>query len=159
MATVVVSPLPTKSPPTVTVPVALTSANVTFADVSATGTVTVGGDLVVNGDTTTVATTNLTVQDAFGFFATGSAGTNVDSGIVVQSGSFINSGSAFYHDINAERWSVAKSVAATSTAVTPLESVVTVKEPGDNGAPADADVEYGVGEMFINSDGTIWIYS
>ena len=36
---------------------------------------------------------------------------------------------------------------------------MTVKEPGDNGAPADADVEYGVGEMFINSDGTIWIYS
>ena len=23
----------------------------------------------------------------------------------------------------------------------------------------DADVEYGVGEMFVNSDGTIWIYS
>ena len=136
-----------------------TDANVTFADVSATGTVTVGGDLVVNGDTTTVATSNLIVQDAFGFFATGSAGSNVDAGIVVQSGSFVNSGSAFYHDINAERWSVAKSVAATSTAVTPLESVVTVKEPGDNGAPADADVEYGVGEMFINSDGTIWIYS
>ena len=136
-----------------------TDANVTFADISATGDVTVTGDLTVNGDTTTVATTNLTVQDAFGFFATGSAGTNVDSGIVVQSGSFVNSGSAFYHDINAERWSVAKSVAATSTAVTPLESVVTVKEPGDNGAPADADVEYGVGEMFINSDGTIWIYS
>ena len=136
-----------------------TDANVTFADVSATGTVTVGGDLVVNGDPTTVATTNLTVQDAFGFFATGSAGSNVDAGIVVQSGSFVNSGSAFYHDINAERWSVAKSVAATSTAATPLESVVTVKEPGDNGAPADADVEYGVGEMFINSNGTIWIYS
>ena len=136
-----------------------TDANVTFADISATGDVTVTGDLTVNGDTTTVATTNLTVQDAFGFFATGSAGSNVDSGIVVQSGSFVNSGSAFYHDINAERWSVAKSVAATSTAVTPLESVVTVKEPGDNGAPTDGDVEYGVGEMFINSDGTIWIYS
>ena len=136
-----------------------TDANVTFATATTTGNVTVGGDLVVNGDTTTVATSNLIVQDAFGFFATGSAGSNVDAGIVVQSGSFVNSGSAFYHDINAERWSVAKSVAATSTAVTPLESVVTVKEPGDNGAPADADVEYGVGEMFINSDGTIWIYS
>ena len=136
-----------------------TDANVTFGSVTTTNNVTVGGDLTVNGATTTVATTNLVIQDAFGFFATGSAGSNVDSGIVVQSGSFVNSGSAFYHDINAERWSVAKSVAATSTAITPLESVVTVKEPGDNGAPADADVEYGVGEMFINSDGTIWIYS
>ena len=64
-----------------------------------------------------------------------------------------------YHDTGAERWSVAKKIASSGTAVTPLESVVTVKQPGDNGAPEDADVEYGVGEMFINSDGSIWIYS
>ena len=136
-----------------------TDADVTFADVSATGDVTVGGDLVVNGATTTVATTNLVIQDAFGFFATGSAGTNVDGGIVVQSGSADLTGSALYHDKAAERWSVAKTIASSGTAVTPLESVVTVKQPGDDGAPATADVEYGVGEMFINDDGTIWIYS
>ena len=45
------------------------------------------------------------------------------------------------------------------TAVTPLESVVTVKELGDNDAPVDGDKEYGAGEMAINSNGTIWIYS
>jgi len=136
-----------------------TDANVTFADVSATGDVTVGGDLTVNGATTTVATTNLVIQDAFGFFATGSAGTNVDGGIIVQSGSADLTGSALYHDKGSERWSVAKKIASSGAAVTPLESVVTVKEPGDDGAPATADVEYGVGEMFINDDGTIWIYS
>ena len=101
----------------------------------------------------------MVIQDAFGFFATGSAGTNVDGGIIVQSGSADLTGSALYHDKGAERWSVAKTIASSGTAVTPLESVVTVKQPGDNGAPEDADVEYGVGEMFINSDGTIWIYS
>lgn len=136
-----------------------TDANVTFGSVTTTNNVTVGGDLTVNGATTTVATTNLVIQDAFGFFATGSAGTNVDGGIIVQSGSADLTGSALYHDKGAERWSVAKTIASSGTAVTPLESVVTVKQPGDNGAPEDADVEYGVGEMFINSDGTIWIYS
>ena len=136
-----------------------TDAGVTFASVTTTDDITIGGDLVVNGSTTTVATSNLVIQDAFGFFATGSAGTNVDGGIVVQSGSADLTGSALYHDKGAERWSVAKTIASSGTAVTPLESVVTVKQPGDNGAPADADVEYGVGEVFINSDGTIWIYS
>ena len=136
-----------------------TDANVTFGSVTTTNNVTVGGDLTVNGSTTTVATSNLVIQDAFGFFATGSAGTNVDGGIIVQSGSADLTGSALYHDTGAERWSVAKKIASSGTAVTPLESVVTVKQPGDNGAPEDGDVEYGVGEMFINSDGSIWIYS
>ena len=136
-----------------------TDANVTFGSVTTTNNVTVGGDLTVNGATTTVATTNLVIQDAFGFFATGSAGTNVDGGIVVQSGCADLPGSALYHDKGASRWSVAKTVASSGTAVTPLEAVVTVKQPGDDGAPETADVEYGVGEMFINDDGTIWIYS
>ena len=136
-----------------------TDADVTFGSVTSTNNVTVGGDLVVNGATTTVATTNLVIQDAFGFFATGSAGANADGGIIVQSGSADLTGSALYHDKGAERWSVAKTVASSGTAVTPLESVVTVKQPGDDGAPETADVEYGVGEMFINDDGTIWIYS
>ena len=136
-----------------------TDANVTFGSVTTTNNVTVGGDLTVNGSTTTVATSNLVIQDAFGFFTTGSAGTNVDGGIIVQSGSADLTGSALYHDKGAERWSVAKGIASSGTAVTPLESVVTVKQPGDNGAPDDDDVEYGVGEMFINSNGTIWIYS
>ena len=40
-----------------------------------------------------------------------------------------------------------------------LEHVVTVKQAGDDDAPGDGDLEYGAGEMFINDDGTIWIYS
>ena len=123
------------------------------------GNATIEGDLVVNGDTTTLSTTNLAVGDAFIFAATGSAGTNVDAGLIVQSGSAVDSGSAIYHDINSQRWSVAKQVKNTATAVTPLEFVVTAKALGDDGAPVEGDKEYGVGEIAINNDGTIWIYS
>ena len=40
-----------------------------------------------------------------------------------------------------------------------MEFVVTVKALGDDGAAVEGDKEYGVGEMAINNDGTIWIYS
>jgi hypothetical protein len=134
-------------------------ANAYIDAVTTTGNVIVGGNLTVNGTTSTLATTNIVIKDAFGFFASGSTASNVDGGIVVQSGSAGDEGSAIYHDINDERWAVAKAVGATATAVTALEHVVTVKQAGDNDDPVTADVEYGVGEVFINSDGTIWIYS
>jgi hypothetical protein len=124
-----------------------------------TSGVTVAGDLVVNGSTTTISSTNLAVGDQFIFIATGSAASNVDGGIIVQEGSNADTGSALYHDTTSNRWSVAKDIKAADTAVTPLESVVTVKELGDNDAPVDGDKEYGAGEMAINSNGTIWIYS
>ena len=121
--------------------------------------VTVAGNLVVNGSTTTISSTNLLVKDPFIFAASGSAGSNVDGGLIVQEGSNEGTGSALYHDTTSNRWGVAKSVKQHDTAVTPLESVVTVKELGDNDAPIEGDKEYGAGEMAINSNGTIWIYS
>ena len=124
-----------------------------------TSGVTVAGDLVVNGSTTTISSTNLAVGDQFIFIATGSAASNVDGGIVVQEGSNVDTGSAFYHDTTDNRWSVAKNVRSAQTAVTALEHVVTVKQLGDNDAPVDGDKEYGAGEMAINNDGSIWIYS
>ena len=120
---------------------------------------TVEGDLVVNGTTTTISSTNLKVKDAFIFAATGSAGSNVDGGLIVQEGATDNRGSAIYHDTADNRWSVAKAVNHDATAVTPLEHVVTVKQLGDNDAPIEGDKEYGAGEMAINSNGSIWIYS
>ena len=121
--------------------------------------VTVAGNLVVNGTTTTIASTNLLVKDPFVFAASGSAGSNVDGGLIVQEGAAEGTGSAFYHDTTDNRWAVAKSVEQKATAVTALEHVVTVKQLGDNDAPIEGDKEYGAGEMAINSNGTIWIYS
>ena len=129
-------------------------------DVDISGNTVIGGNLTVNGSTTTVASTNVTVGDAFLFLATGSAATEgKDAGLVVQSGSAVDSGSALYHDHSSQRWSVAKQIAASDTTVTPLEFVVTAKALGDNDNPVDGDKEYGVGEIAIKDNGEIWIYS
>jgi len=121
--------------------------------------VTVAGNLTVNGSTTTISSTNLLVKDPFVFAGSGSADSNVDGGLIVQEGSNEGTGSALYHDTSDNRWSVAKTVEQKATAVTALEHVVTVKQLGDNDAPIEGDKEYGAGEMAINNDGSIWIYS
>ena len=133
-------------------------ANLTFdgSTLSVTGDATISGDLTINGTTTTIATTNTKVEDQLMLLGTGSAGANKDIGIVAQSGSTDLSGSAFYHDINSARWSVAKSVGSTDTAVTPLQFVSTVKTDTVN--PSSTSGSYGAGEMHVNtSTGDIWI--
>ncbi len=136
-----------------------TSGTVAAGTLTVSANATIEGDLTVNGTTTTLATTNLAVQDAFIFTATGSAASNVDGGLIVQEGASVDSGSAIYHDTGDNRWSVAKGIASSATAVTALEHVVTVKQLGDNDDPVSGDKEYGAGEMAINTDGTIWIFS
>ena len=76
-------------------------------------------------------------------------------------------GSALYHEIttdstkniNGGRWAVAKDVKADDTAATPTAFVGTVTVGGDTTAPDGDDVKYGVGEMYITSDGEIYIYT
>ena len=114
------------------------------------------GDLTVQGDTTTLSTTNLQVGDAFIFAATGSAASNVDGGLIVQSGSAVDSGSAIYHDTQDERWAVAKGVASDGTAVTPTSYVTTATTANHN--PNTDSGSYGSGEMWINTtDEEIWV--
>ena len=129
-----------------------------------TGSATITGDLTVNGTTATVNTTNITVKDATAFFATGSAASNVDAGIVVQSGSADLSGSALYHDIGDERWSVARNVGQDQTAITPGQYVTTVAVsdlPTNLNANKTytGSAEYGKGEMVVDSNGEIYIYT
>ena len=133
-------------------------SNLTFdgSTLAVTGNQTISGDLTVNGTTTTLATTNLAVQDAFLFAATGSASSNVDAGLIVQSGSAVDSGSAIYNDISSQRWAVAKGVGSISAAVTPLQMVVTTAVSASS--PHSSYGEYGVGEMWIETDTQdIWI--
>ena len=136
-----------------------TSGTVAAGTLTVSANATIEGDLTVNGTTTTLSTTNLAVGDSFIFAATGSAASNVDGGLIVQEGASVDTGSAIYHDTGDNRWAVAKTIAASATAVTALEHVVTVKQLGDNDDPVSGDKEYGAGEMAINSDGTIWIFS
>ena len=130
--------------------------DITLLSLTTTNNVTVGGDLVVNGTTTTIATTNTKVEDQFMFLGTGSAETNKDIGIIAQSGSTDLSGSAFYHDINSERWSVGKNVGQDATAITPTSFVTTVKTDTVN--PDTTSGSYGAGEMHVNTNtGEIWV--
>ena len=126
---------------------ALTTTN----NLSVGGNATITGDLTVNGTTTTIATTNTEVADQFLFLASGSAGSNLDSGIIVQSGSAHNSGSAFYHDKSDERWAVSKGIAHSRTeATTPTQFVTTVKS--STSTPGSSDGDFGVGEMWVDTD-------
>ena len=130
--------------------------DITLQSLTTTNNVTVGGDLVVNGTTTTIATTNTKVEDQLMFLGTGSAASNKDIGILAQSGSADLSGSAFYHDTDSERWSVAKGIKDTATSITPLQFVTTVKTDTVN--PDATSGSYGAGEMHVNTDsGEIWI--
>ena len=130
--------------------------DITLQALTTTNNLVVGGDLTVNGTTTTVATTNTKVEDQLMFLGTGSAGTNKDVGIVVQSGSTDLQGSAFYNDTDSERWSVAKGVNHNATSITPLQFVTTVKTDTVN--PDTTSGSYGAGEMHVNtSTGDIWI--
>ena len=127
------------------------TSEVTIGDnLTVTGDATINGNLDVNGTLTTIDSTNLSIKDRLIFAASGSSETNVDAGLLVQSGSVAGSGSAFYHDINSERWSVAKSVAEGQTAVTPLQFVTTVTL--NSSAPTSDNGEYGVGEMWVETD-------
>jgi len=118
--------------------------------IQVTGNAVISGDLTVNGDLTTIATTNTLVEDQFMFLGTGSAASNKDIGIIAQSGSAVDSGSAFYHDINSERWSVAKGISSIGVAATPLQFVTTVKT--STSTPGASDGDFGVGEMWVDTD-------
>ena len=114
------------------------------------GNATITGNLDVNGTLTTIDTTNLAIKDQLVIIASGSDSANVDGGLLVQSGSVANSGSAFYHDTDIERWAVAKQIAASALAITPDQFMVTVTL--NTSAPTDSDGQYGVGEMWVETD-------
>jgi len=81
---------------------------------------------------------------------------DVDGGLIVQEGAAADSGSALYHDTGDNRWSVAKLVAATATAVTPLQHVVTVSGSVSTN-PNSTSGSYGIGEMWITDAEDIWV--
>lgn len=131
---------------------------------------TVSNNLTVNGTTTTVSTQNLAVADRFVLFASSSAPTATDGGIIVASSKAgspaTQSGYAFFLDGTGPadpRWGVSSSVSQYATTnVTPDEYAVTAKQA--SGAPSAAPTyggsALGYGNIYVNSaDESIWIYS
>jgi hypothetical protein len=131
----------------------------------------VAGDLTVNGDTTIINTTNLSIEDKFIVLGrtSGSQIPASEGGIIVEgaagSGSafVFNSGSGAANGL-ANRWGVALGVGTASINVTPIDFMVTVSSSGvsptDSNPPTFGSASFGYGNMHINTtDGEIWIYS
>jgi len=78
-----------------------TGDNVQFAQVTTTGNATIGGNLTVNGTTTTVNSSNLTVADQLIELAHGRSGSpSGDSGIIIERGSDVNAFIGFDESAN-----------------------------------------------------------
>jgi hypothetical protein len=91
----------------------------TIATASVSQNLTVGGDLIVNGDLTYLNTTNTSVEDQFILLGSGSAN-NSDIGIIFNDGGAEpGQGVAFFYDGGVDRLSYATAIAHTATAVTP----------------------------------------
>lgn len=143
---------------------------------NATGTTTVrnnlvvSGDLTVNGETTIINTTNLSIEDKFIVLgrSSGSQTPIAEGGIIIEGAA--GSGSAFVFNSGsggtnglANRWGVALGVPTGSINVTPTDFMVTVSSSGvsptDSNPPTFGSASFGYGNMHINTnDGEIWIY-
>ena len=161
--------------------------NVTLGNASS-DTVTIAGDLIVNGNTTTLSSTELQIEDRFILIGSGSStdnatnlGGNVDVGIIFESRQGTNGnalGTALYHDASDDRLNVARGVptniganqVGTSTYGIQTGHVVTVRTTSSLGTQlntttnksaieGDGDVIFGAGEMVIDSNKDIWIYT
>lgn len=145
-----------------------TSGVVNAASITTTGNVVVGGDLTVNGDTTIINTTNLSIEDKFIVLGR-SSGSQIpasEGGIIVEGAG--GSGSAFVFNSGSganvsNRWGIATNVPTGSTNVTPTDFMVTVSSsaaaPSDLNPPSYGGSAGGFGNMHIQDNGEIWIYS
>jgi hypothetical protein len=113
-------------------------------------TLKVTGDLIVNGDTTTLSTTNLSIEDQFITIASGST-SPTDGGLVVSKQSD-GAGYGFGYDTATTRWGFQDGLAINATGIVP-DAFVGAIEVHATAAPSSAPV-YG-GEL--NGFGTIHV--
>ena len=147
----------------------LTIGSSTFGnDTNITNNLIVGGDLTVNGETTIINTTNLSIEDKFIVLgrSSGSQTPIAEGGIIIEGAG--GSGSAFLFNSGSgtgvsNRWGIATNVPTGSTNVTPTDFMVTVSSsgaaPSDANPPAYGGFNGGFGNMHIQDNGEIWIYS
>jgi hypothetical protein len=137
---------------------------------AATGNTTVNnslvvtGNLTVNGTSTIIDTTNLSVEDRFVILnhGSGSVSPTQEGGIIIE-GTTAGQGSAFFYDGDTIlRWGVALGVAEGAISVSANSFVVTVSGSTSNptGDPIYGGASTGFGNMYVNtSDSSIWIYA
>jgi len=119
----------------------------------------VTGDLTVNGDLTTVATTNLLVEDKFTTFASGSTSAT-DGGIIVQGAA--SAGYALGYDTTTSRWVFDNNLALTATDIVADAYVGTIQvsTSAASGNPTYGGSTKGHGTIHVDtSTGDIFIYA
>jgi len=131
-------------------------AGVTLTAASQGTDLTLSGNLVVNGDTTTINTTNLNVEDSFILLNSGSTSA-ADAGFVFASGSSGNSGAAFFFDSTSNRLSYAKSAGFDATALTPSAYASLVIDSGAGQATDDV-LTAKRGNIQVDGSDNIFIY-
>lgn len=124
----------------------------TIATASVEQNLTVGGDLIVNGDLTYLNTTNTAVEDQF--ILLGSGSTSADVGIIFQTGLTEGNavGTAFFWDNGVSRLSYLADVVHDSTALTPAAYIPLVFDVTGQGHTAVTDVgniKIETGEVYI----------
>ncbi len=161
----------------------ITAITVDGTDTEFQNNVTIKGNLDVQGTTTTINTQDLSVEDRFIILGSGSSNidSNLDVGIIFDSGSKNGEGMALFFDHSVNRLSVGKNVInsshslATDTVVgeatlTPNNigdastnstvggQIVTVKTAQSSPPSGSASSSFGEGEVYIDNNNDIYIY-
>tara|TARA_R110000803_G_scaffold15767_1_gene43433 strand:+ start:4338 stop:5588 length:1251 start_codon:yes stop_codon:yes gene_type:complete len=125
----------------------VTSASPTFADL------TISGDLIVQGDTTTISTANLLIEDKFILLNSGSNGT-ADGGIIIDEGN--GEGHGYVYDAATSRFGFHNSLGSTATSAVPqaFASAVVDIDAGHSDIS-----EYQKNGNVKTDSGTIFIYA
>ena len=128
-------------------------AGLTLTGAAAGTSLTLSGDLVVNGDTTTVNSTNLLVKDKYILLSSGSTSAG-PGGLVIDEGS--RKGHAFVYNNSSVRFGFTSSLAHDATSATPdaFASAVVDVDAGHIDVP-----QYQKNGNIKTDSGVIWIYS
>jgi len=126
------------------------------------GTITLPGNLIVQGTTTTISSSVLEIADQFILLASGS-NIDVDGGLIVQNAAN-GSGHAFGYGTPENRWVMQSSLNSLSSSFASIDGYVTTTQYGLAGArPADPSyggATYGYGNIYTATDtGEIFIYA
>lgn len=132
-----------------------TSDSPTFAGLTISNNATIQGDLIVNGTTTTIATTNTTLKDKFILLNSGSANPD-EGGLVIDGGD--GSGNAFIFDAGDARWGFNSSVSATDTTANSEAYVAAVLDEDNVAHDVTAAAYQKRGNIKVDSNDDIFIY-
>ena len=130
------------------------------------GNAVVQGDFTVNGTTTYINTQDLYVEDKFIVLASGSASAG-DGGIMIDRGSDSDGNIAYGYDSVTDRWGFQNGMADTSNVLDPTSGAgvngafaAYIFTEAGHGATKPTTGEFAVqGAMYTSNAGDIWIYA